>query len=130
MSDQRPALDDLISIAPIARPQGLRGEAIADVLTDFPERFAKLKSAWAIAPDDEVRLVEIEKAWLHKGRVVLKIAGFDNMTQAEALRGVRIAISSHELKELPPDTYYDFDLTGCEVSTVDGESIGQVEGVE
>ena len=34
--------DDLISVARIARPQGHRGEVIADLLTDFPERFARL----------------------------------------------------------------------------------------
>lgn len=130
MSAERPALDELISIARIARPQGIRGEAIADILTDFPERFEKLRSVWAISPAGQVELVNIEKAWLHKGRVVLKIAGFDNMNQAEALRGFRIAITESELAPLPPDTYYDFDLTGCEVSTVSGEVIGSVEAVE
>jgi 16S rRNA processing protein RimM len=130
MSDQRPALDELISIARIARPQGIRGEVIADVLTDFPERFEKLRSAWVITPTDQVEQLNIERARLHKGRVLLKITGFDNMDQAEALRGFRIAITENELAPLPPDAYYDFDLKGCEVSTVSGECIGSVEAVE
>jgi len=130
MSDQRPAIDELISIARIARPQGVRGEVIAEILTDFPERFAKLHSAWMVSTNGEIEQARIEKAWLHKGRVVFKIAGFDDMTQAEALRGVRVAITSQELATLPPDTYYDFDLEGCEVLTVSGETVGAVAAVE
>ena len=130
MSDQRPALDELISIARIARPQGIRGEVIAEILTDFPERFAKLRSAWAISTSSQIDEVTVEKTWLHKGRVVLKLAGFDNMNQAEALRGVRIAITQDQLATLPPDTYFEFDLVGCDVEMVSGEPLGSVEAVE
>jgi ribosomal 30S subunit maturation factor RimM len=35
--------EDLIAIAKLARPRGLRGEIVGDVLTDFPERFDDLK---------------------------------------------------------------------------------------
>lgn len=130
MSEQSPALDDLISIARINRPQGLRGEVIAELLTDFPERFAKLGSVWAVTPEGKVERVTIERAWPHKGRVVLKIAGYDDISQAETLRGVRVAITNEQLAPLPPDTYYDFDLVDCAVVEKSGEVVGSVIGVE
>lgn len=128
-----PDVDELISIAEIARPQGLRGEVIAEMLTDFPERFARLKRVWSYRPgsaDAEVREMTVERTWLHKGRVVLKLSGYDDMTSAETLRGVRLAVTRDELVALPPDTYYDFELIGCEVATVSGERVGRVAGVE
>lgn len=130
MSSPQPAAADLISIAKIARPQGIRGEVIAEVLTDFPERFSALKKVWAVRPSGKIEELTIERSWMNKGRVVLKFAGFDDMTQAEALREVRLGITSSELQPLPPDTFYDFDLEGCTVVTTAGEAVGQVEGVE
>ena len=130
MSESRPAAADLISIAQIARPQGRHGEVIADLLTDFPERFASLESVWAIGSSGEVDELRVERAWLHKDRIVLKFNGYDDMTGAEKLRGVRLAVARHELVTLPPDTYFDFDLVDCEVETTTGETLGRVTGVE
>lgn len=126
-----PQTGDLISVAEIARPQGLRGEVIAALMTDFPERFARMRRAWAFRPGaEDVREVVIERARMHKGRVVLKLAGCDDMTSAEALRGVRLGIERDELTALPPDAYYDFDLVDCDVELPDGEMIGRVRRVD
>lgn len=130
MSESLPALADLISIAQIMRPQGRYGEVIADLLTDFPERFATIKAAWAVWPSGEIRRIEVERAWQHKGRIVLKISGYDEIARAEMLRGVRLAVTSDELISLPPDTYYDFDLLNCEVVTTRGEKIGHIVKIE
>jgi 16S rRNA processing protein RimM len=129
--DAPPPVGELILIAVIDRPQGLRGEVIASLMTDFPERFERQRQAWAFrSGSSEVWSATIERAWLHKGRVVLKLAGYDDMTSAEALRGVRLAVTRDELTALPPETYYDFDLVDCEVVTVGGEVVGRVRRVE
>jgi 16S rRNA processing protein RimM len=129
-----PALDDLYVIAKIARPRGIKGEVIADLLTDFPDRLEQLSESkvktWGIWPGGEVRPVEIERAWLLNGRVVLKFAGCETEDSAELYRGVSVAIVGDDLEELPPDTWYHFDLIGCDVATKKGESIGTVERVE
>ncbi len=36
-------------LARIRRPQGRKGEVFADILTDFPEKFADRKQLWLIA---------------------------------------------------------------------------------
>ena len=51
---------DLIAIAKIAKPRGLRGEVSADVLTDFPERFGDLETVIALLPDGLRRDLKIE----------------------------------------------------------------------
>lgn len=122
--------EDLISVARIARPQGLRGEVVAALLTDFPERFAELKVAHVKLANGAVALRELEKSWLHKGRIVLKFAGCDSIEQAEQLRDAQVMISRAQLVALPTDTYYDFDLIDCEVTLKDGSGLGRVTDVQ
>lgn len=125
-----PDAEELISVARIARPQGRHGEVVADLLTDFPERFAKLGVAYVKLPDGTVALRKLEKSWLHKGRVVLKFGGCDSIEQAEALRDAQVMISRAQLVALPTDTYYDFDLIDCQVMIKDGHRLGRVTDVQ
>jgi 16S rRNA processing protein RimM len=122
--------DDLISVARIARPQGLRGEVIADLLTDFPERFARLGRVYVKRADGRLLLLDLENSRLHKGRVALKFTGFDSISGAEELRDAHVLVSRDQLVELPEDTYYDFDLIGCEAVATGGQHLGHVEEVQ
>jgi 16S rRNA processing protein RimM len=123
-------VEELISVARIVRPQGRRGEVIADLLTDFPERFAGLGDIRLRLSTGETSILKLEGSWLHKGRIVLKFAGCDEIAQAEALRDALILVTRDQLVELPADTYYDFDLVDCEVITKDALSVGRVTGVQ
>ncbi|HMB30095.1 MAG TPA: hypothetical protein VKS99_18430, partial [Blastocatellia bacterium] len=67
--------DDLISVARVVRPQGHRGEVIADLLTDFPERFAGLDRAYVKRADGRLLVLDLQSSRTHKGRVALKFAG-------------------------------------------------------
>lgn len=119
--------EDLIAIAKLAKPRGLRGEIVGDVLTDFPERFENLKRVIIVRPNDETAEIEIEKFWFQKGRIVLKFAGFDSIEAAETLRNSEICVPETEAVELEADEYFDWELVGCSVETVEGELIGTVK---
>jgi 16S rRNA processing protein RimM len=121
--------EDFVSVARIIRPQGRSGEVIAELLTDFPERFARLDRAWVELQSGERLRLELENSRLHKGRVALKFAGYDSISAAEQLRGAGVMVARDQLVELPEDTYYDFDLIDCEVVTTDGRRLGRVAQV-
>jgi 16S rRNA processing protein RimM len=121
---------DLITVARIARPQGIRGEVVADLLTDFPERFAQLTQVRVEWPNGKVAVLELEKARPHQRRILLKFKGYDSRNAAESLRDVRVMVTRGQLIELPADNYYDFDLMDCVVSTAAGLVIGKVRGVQ
>ncbi len=70
-----PEADDLIIVARVARPQGVRGEVIADLLTDFPERFNEMETARVIKSNGDVLMLRLENHRPHKGRILLKFAG-------------------------------------------------------
>ncbi len=120
---------DLIAIAKLAKPRGLRGEIVGDVLTDFPERFDDLKSVSLVYPNGEAIAGEIEKFWFQKGRVVLKFVGFDTVEAAETLRNCEICVPETEAVKLETDEFFDWELEGCAVETIVGEKLGIVKEV-
>jgi 16S rRNA processing protein RimM len=69
----------------------------------------------------------IERFWFQKDRVILKFDGFDNVDAAEPLRDIDICIPEAEAVKLDQDEFYDWELAGCKVETVDGISIGEVK---
>ncbi len=124
-----PPEDDLITVAHIVKVRGLRGEVVADLLTDFPERFAGLTSLIGLHEDGTRRSLQIEEQWFHGNRIVFKFAGFDDVEEAKELVGYALAVSADQRIDLPPDSFYDWELAGCRVETIGGEQVGEVRSV-
>lgn len=103
---------DWVIVAKIVRPQGRHGEALAELLTDFPERFAERKRLFLLTPKSSPREVTLERHWLHQGRIVLKFAGVDSINDVETLRGLEIAIPIAERAPLEDGAIYIADLIG------------------
>ena len=121
--------DDLIRVAQIVKARGLRGEVVADLLTDFPDRFDNLDTVTGIGPDNVHRSLQIEEHWFHRDRIVFKFAGFDTVDEAKQLVGYRLAVPADERIELPEHSFYEWQLLGCRVETLDGNAVGEVAGI-
>lgn len=87
----------------------------ADLFSDFPERFAERRRVFAWQQDGSRRELQIEDFWAHKGRVILKFAGVNSISDAEALVGSEIQVPAQERTQLEPGTHYVGELVGCEV---------------
>lgn len=120
--------------ARLLRPQGRRGELLADPLTDLPGLFEPGRhisiAATAAAPAIDTT---IESQWSptgrNAGRIVLKLAGIDSISAAELLAGRDLLVLSSDLPPLDPDTWFVRDLLGCQL--FDGITlIGEITGVE
>ena len=122
--------EDLITVAQIVKVRGLRGELVADLLTDFPDRFEGLESIIGVTPDGELRSLQIEEHWFHGDRLVLKFAGFDGPEEAKALIGCDLAVPADERVELPQDSFYEWELIGCRVETMSGAVVGHVNQIK
>ena len=131
-------------LARILRPQGRKGEVLADLFTDFPERFAEhphvhLARAGFIDAGAEasgtttLEPAEIVGHWLpsgrNAGRVVLHFAGIDSITQAETLAGKEVVVAATERMELEADAVYISDLAGCSLYDRD-TLLGAIEDVQ
>ncbi len=119
-------MEDLVAIAKTVKPRGLRGELIADLLTDFPERFDDLTQVFAVCADGKTIEIEIEKFWFQKNRIVLKFKNVDSIEAAEPLRNCEICVLESEAVKLEEDEFFDWELEECQVETLEGEKLGKV----
>jgi 16S rRNA processing protein RimM len=134
-------------LALIKRTQGRKGEVFAEILTDFPEKFAERRRLWLLrgaktavsdvsitaGGDENPREVELVHHWLHKGGVVLHFAGVDSISSAEELAGMIVAIPQEERAKLDADEVYIGDLIGCvlvDVAGVEPVTVGEIEDVD
>lgn len=122
-------MKDLVAIARLVKPRGIKGELVAEVLTDFPERFEGLTAVTGLTPNGDRLDLKIEEHWFHQDRVVLKFAGRDSVDAAEELRDTEICVAENEAVELEEDEFYDWQLAGCKVETLGGETVGTVREV-
>jgi 16S rRNA processing protein RimM len=136
------AAEQWVWLARIRRTQGRKGEVFADILTDFPEKFAERRQLWLLAEGASggkaPREVELVNNWLHKGGVVLHFAGVDSISAAEQLAGMVVAIPLAERSALEEDDVYIGDLIGCTLVDLGQTSesgseprvVGEIEDVD
>ena len=130
-------MTEWVLLARLVRPQGRKGELIADIFTDFPERFAAHPRVFLSDPTGrllkEPREAIIERHWLHQGRIVFKFQGTDSINDADALRGLEVVVPPEERVPLEDGAVYIGDLIGCRVldTATDPESdVGEILDVE
>jgi 16S rRNA processing protein RimM len=126
-----------IVLAHLLRPQGRKGEVLAELFTDFPERFQDQRRVFLAAPafegeEAEARPAEVVAFWLpvgkNEGRVVLQFAGIDTISDAESIAGQDVLIPREERLPLDDESVYISELIGC--SVYDGPlRVGVVEDV-
>lgn len=123
-----------IPAARLLRPQGRRGELLAELLTDLPNIFAAGRRASLKDPATAFTTeTTIESSWSptgrNAGRIVLKLSGVDTISAAELLVGRELYVLSSDLPQLEADTWFVRDLVGCDL--FDGSNlVGQIAGVE
>jgi len=119
----------LVTVAHAVKTRGLKGEIVAELLTDFPERFADLSHLIVVARDGKRNVVQLESYWFHQARVVLKLAGYDTVEAANPFVGCDFAVPETSRVQLPEGQFYDWELEDCVVETTTGEQIGRVRDV-
>jgi len=114
-----------ILVARILRPRGNKGEVIAELLTDFPERFSTLKQIYVRKENGEPKSAALQNFWLdrnHPGMGVFHFAGYATISQAETLGGYDVLLPIEERVSLPAGQYFVTDLIGCTVFEVPMEA--------
>ena len=107
----------------------------AEILTDFPNRLTRLKSAqlWN-GRSEPPRSALIRSCWLSHsrgGQAIFLFEGSDSISDAEKLVGLEVQIPLSERISLPAGSFYVSDLVGCEVYERDGgKLIGRVRDLQ
>lgn len=117
---------EVIVIARVIKPRGIKGEVACEIETDFPERFATLDRVTVWMPDGSRIGRRIQQHWFHDGRIILKFEDVDDRTAAESLVGGRLVVSSADSMPLGEDEYYEHSIVGSQVVTAAGDGLGRV----
>ncbi len=127
-----------IVLAHLLRPQGRKGEVLAELFTDFPERFEDHGHVFLAKPgfdgaESDARAAEVVSFWLpvgrNQGRIVLQFAGVETISDAETLAGLDVIVPREERLPLDDESLYISELVGCTV--YDGlRRVGVVEDVQ
>ncbi|WP_322761321.1 ribosome maturation factor RimM [Frankia sp. Cr2] len=127
--------DEQVVVGRIGRPHGVRGDVTIDVRTDVPDRrFAPGSRFHGDTP--VAGLLVIAGSHWHGGRLLVRFEGVDDRTAAEALRGRILTIAPDAVgaaadddDDAADDLWWDRDLVGLQVLTVDGAAVGTVVDV-
>jgi len=127
-----------IVLAHLLRPQGRKGEVLAELFTDFPERFEEQTRVFLAPPgfqgeEAEARRAGVVSFWLpvgkNEGRVVLQFGGVDTISEAESIVGMDVIVPREERLPLDDESVYISELIGCTV--YDGTfAVGVVDDVQ
>lgn len=120
--------NEFITVARVLKTQGRWGEVAVEVHSDVPERFQAGLRLSALGRNGSRRELEIEELWPHKAHLVLKFAGVDSISDAEALVGCELQVPREQRAQLEPGSTYVSDLLGCMVLDSDRE-IGKITDV-
>nr|WP_312576357.1 ribosome maturation factor RimM [Sedimentibacter sp.] len=119
-------MKDYIKVGKIVNTHGVKGCLKCVPFTDDMERFDDLE--YVYTEKDDVKR-KIKDVWYRKGTVYLNLENIDDMNAAETFRNTHISILEDQLRELPEDTYYLFELEGMKVYSTDGVYIGEISEI-
>jgi 16S rRNA processing protein RimM len=122
---------DLV-VGRVVKAHGITGEIAVEVRTDDPDtRFApgtRLRARPSRGGPHREHV--IESAREHSGRLLVRLEGVADRSAAEALRGHVFLVDTEDLPPIDdPDEFYDHQLEGLRVVTIDGRLIGSVNEV-
>ena len=115
---------DKIKVGQVVNVVGLKGELKVYHYSDYKERFEELNKVYL-----GNTMYKISGVRYMKDMVILKLQGINDRTEAEKCKGQDIFIDQEDLRVLPEDTYYVFDLIGLKVIDENGIVLGAVSDV-
>lgn len=120
---------ELYNVGKVVNTHGIRGEVRVVPTTDFVEqRFAPQQKLYLQTADDPIALT-IESARRHKGFILVKFVGYDNINAVERFRGHELQVSGDDQQPLAEGQYYYHQIIGLTVKTMDGETIGTIKEI-
>ena len=119
------------NVGKIVNTHGIRGEVRVIPTTDFvDERFAKDAKLYLAGKQGEEPLeLTVESARPHKGSLLVKFAGYDNINDVEVFRNRELKVSEEDQQPLEDGSYYYHQIIGLTVKTVDGRELGTIKEI-
>ena len=115
-----------VSIGKIIKSHGVQGFTKVLPLTDFPERFEKLKEVFLFKAENLIMPLNIEQIRLNNINLLVKFAEFNTPESVNNYREHFIKIPHKEILDLPEDSFYIDALKGLDAYSTDGAYLGKI----
>jgi 16S rRNA processing protein RimM len=121
-----PAAEDIVIMARVGAPFGIKGWLKLQIFTQAPDSLDAYAS-WLLKGPAGWEEFELEDFSVNAKGVIAKLKGCDDRTGAEKLVKREIGIPREALETADEGEVFWFDLIGCEVINTAGVKLGKVE---
>jgi 16S rRNA processing protein RimM len=105
-----------LTLATVMKPRGNKGELLVNLLTPDIERLLEVQHVSTFETQaDKPRVLEVEEAWMHQQKAVVKFVGIDSIDAANTLRGLDLCIPLSARRKPEEGEVFFSDLIGCQV---------------
>ena len=115
-----------VLLGEVGPAHGIRGEVIIKTFTAQP---ASIASYGDLENENGDRKFTIRPLRISPKGLIARIAGVDDRTAAEKLRGMKLYVARGRLPETDTDEFYHSDLIGLRAIEPSGAPIGSITGV-
>lgn len=125
---------ELLAVGKIINTHGVKGEVKVEPLTDDPRRFEDLEWVYVsknIDANDKntLKKIKILNVKYFKNTVILKLKDIEDIDIAISFKNHFLLIDRENAIELPENTFFIFELIGCEVYEENDNLLGKVKDV-
>lgn len=122
-----------VVVGRVGRPHGVRGDVTVHALTDEPARrfVAGVSFRCSVRGQASDRVVRLASVRRHGDKLLVTFEGVDSRDAAAELTGTLLSVDVPEDEETgESDTWYDHQLVGLSVRSMDGRELGTVRRLE
>ncbi|WP_243370753.1 ribosome maturation factor RimM [Geotalea sp. SG265] len=117
---------ETILIGKVSATHGVRGQLRITSFSGEPDSFTALRSVMIKKPGGGMESFAVAGAKAHGKKIILSLKDFTNINDVMHLVGREVYVLREQLPALADDEYYWCDLVGLQVTTEDGEILGEL----
>jgi len=110
------APDELLRLGVVTGTHGLRGDLKVRLFTDEPSALLDAREIYLRGRQGELTVCRVAAVKTHKGSVLLRLQGLENIDAVQTLVGCEVLMPRGELPVLADDEFYWFELEGLSVT--------------
>lgn len=121
--------EDLRTIGVITGVHGLQGTLRVTPLSDFPERFAALRTVYLMRDGLVLGEYQVKRVKWMQAQLLLTLREVTKRENADLLREAEVCVPESETWPLPENVFYVSELIGYGAVAEDGKEIGTLTDV-
>jgi len=119
--------DEYILLGKISGVHGIKGWVKVFSYTSPRVQIVNYTKWYIRKKDQDWKLFKLKEGKEQGKNIIAKLEGINYRDEAEAMRGMEIAIQQDQLAVLDENEYFWRDLIGLSVETINGEKLGKID---